>query len=61
MDHFRYLEGELHCEAVPVARIAEAVGTPAYVYSRATFLHHYSAVRDAFAAVDPLICYSIKS
>ncbi|HRW55299.1 MAG TPA: diaminopimelate decarboxylase, partial [Phycisphaerae bacterium] len=61
MDHFRYLEGELHCEATPVARIAESVGTPAYIYSRATFRHHYSAVRDAFAALDPLICYSIKS
>ena len=30
---FGYLEGELHVEAVPVAAIAEAVGTPAYIYS----------------------------
>lgn len=61
MDHFHFRDNQLHCEEVPVARIAEAVGTPAYVYSKATFLHHFRAVRDAFAALTPLICYSIKS
>jgi len=61
MDHFSYRDGELYCEDVPVARIADDVGTPAYIYSAATFRHHYEAVRKAFAAVDPIICYSIKS
>jgi diaminopimelate decarboxylase len=61
MDHFQYQGGELLCESVPIARIADEVGTPAYVYSSATLLHHYDAVASAFAAVDPLICYSIKS
>lgn len=61
MDHFHFQDNQLHCENVPVSEIAERVGTPAYVYSKATFLHHYRAVRDAFAALDPLICYSIKS
>lgn len=61
MDHFHFQNGKLHCEGVAAAQIAESVGTPAYVYSKATFLHHYRAVRDAFAALDPLICYSIKS
>lgn len=61
MDHFHFQAGALHCENVPVAKIAETVGTPAYIYSKATFLHHYRAVHDAFAALDPLICYSIKS
>ena len=37
MDHFVYRDGELYCEDVPVARIADAVGTPTYVYSAATF------------------------
>lgn len=61
MDHFAYRSGELYCEDVPVARIAEAVGTPAYIYSSATLLHHYDAVAKAFAGLKPIICYSIKS
>ncbi len=61
MDYFRYTDGQLHCEDVAVADIVRQHGTPAYIYSKATFLHHYRAVRDAFAALDPLICYSIKS
>jgi diaminopimelate decarboxylase len=61
MDFFNYRNGELYCEEVPVARIAEQFGTPAYVYSRATLLHHYRQVESAFAAVKPTICFSIKS
>jgi len=61
MDHFHYRDGELCCEDVPVSRIADAVGTPTYVYSSATLLHHYDAIARAFAPLDPLICYSIKS
>jgi len=61
LDHFNFFNGELHCESVPAARIADEVGTPAYVYSSATFAHHYDAVARAFAEVNPTICYSIKS
>lgn len=61
MDHFNYQAGQLHCEGVPIARIAAEVGTPAYVYSTATLLHHYDAVAAAFAELSPIICYSIKS
>ena len=61
MDNFDYIDGELYCEAVPIARIAAAVGTPAYVYSRATLLGHYQRIARAFADLSPIICYSIKS
>ena len=61
MDHFHYKDNELHCEDVPVARIAEAHGTPAHVYSRRTFLDHFDRIKSAFAEADPTICYSIKS
>ncbi len=61
MDHFTYQQGELHCEAVPVSRIVEKVGTPAYIYSAATLRHHYDGIAQAFAAIAPIICYSIKS
>jgi diaminopimelate decarboxylase len=60
MDFFNYRNGRLYCEEVPVADIAERVGTPAYVYSKATFLHHYRQVAQAFAPVNATICYSVK-
>ncbi len=61
MDHFHYRDGELYCEDLPVARIAESVGTPVYIYSTSTLLHHFDAVAAAFATVDTILCYSIKS
>ena len=61
MDFFNYKNGELFCEDVPAERIAREVGTPAYVYSKATLLHHYRQVAEAFAPLKPTICYSIKS
>ena len=35
MDHFLYRDGVLHAEDVPLPAIAEAVGTPVYVYASA--------------------------
>ncbi|MEM8875210.1 MAG: diaminopimelate decarboxylase [Planctomycetota bacterium] len=61
MDHFNYRNGKLHCEDVPADELAAKFGTPLFVYSKATLLRHYEQVRDAFAELDPLICYSIKS
>jgi diaminopimelate decarboxylase len=61
MDHFDYREGELHCEDVSASRIAEEVGTPTFVYSAATLRHHYRQVAEAFAELDPIICFSVKS
>jgi len=61
MDHFEYRNGSLFCEQVEVSKIAAEVGTPAYIYSSATLLHHYNAIADAFAELQPTICYSIKS
>ena len=61
MDHFTYRNGELHCEDVAVSAIAAETGTPVFVYSTATLLHHFRALADAFAEVDPLICYSVKA
>jgi diaminopimelate decarboxylase len=61
MDYFDYKDGSLHCEGAPVAEIAAQVGTPVYIYSARTLLHHYQAIADAFAELSPTICYSIKS
>src|ERR1700682_5973985 len=61
MDHFQYRNRALYCEEVPVRLLAETYGTPLWVYSKATLLHHLGQLRRAFAAVDPLICYSVKT
>jgi len=62
MDHFELRGGELFCENVPLAGIAEAVGTPVYVYSTATMLRHAEALRSALEPLDdPLIAYAVKA
>jgi diaminopimelate decarboxylase len=61
VDHFAYRDGELFCEDVSATDVAGAAGTPCYVYSRATLRDHYRRLAEAFAPLEPLICYSIKS
>jgi diaminopimelate decarboxylase len=46
---------------VPVRALAEEFGTPLWVYSKRTILHHYRQIEQAFADVEPLICYSVKA
>jgi diaminopimelate decarboxylase len=60
MDLFAYRQGRLWCEDVPVADLAARFGTPLYVYSAGTLRHHYRRLAEAFAALAPLICYSVK-
>lgn len=61
MHHFRIERGELHCEGVPLRRIAKEVGTPVYVYSHATLSHHYKVFDGAFAGIPHMVCYSMKA
>jgi diaminopimelate decarboxylase len=61
MDYFHYHNRLLHCEEVPVPVLADKYGTPLYVYSQRTLLHHLAQLQRAFAAVNPLICYSVKT
>jgi diaminopimelate decarboxylase len=61
LNHFNYRRGVLHAEAVPLAAIAESVGTPTYVYSTATLTRHFRVVSEAFGAHPHLICYSVKA
>ena len=61
MDHFTYREGRLHAEEVPIERIADAVGTPFYVYSTATLERHYRVFDEALADLPHLIAFSLKS
>ena len=59
--HFSYRHGALHCEGVSLARLVDAVGTPAYVYSTAAMLASYRAYDAAFADIPHLICYALKA
>ncbi len=66
MDHFRLIDGVLHAEDVPLPRIAEEVGTPVYVYSRATLERHARVFREGLAPLGegddaPLIAFAVKS
>lgn len=61
MDHFTYRRGELYCEAVSLRALADAVGTPAYVYSRAALLEPLAGYDRALADVPHVVCYAVKA
>jgi diaminopimelate decarboxylase len=52
---------ELYCEGVPVEKIADAVGTPAYVYSRGSIEARYRRLDRAFGQLPHAICYAVKA
>ena len=61
MDHFTYRDGRLHAEDVDLAGLAERVGTPCYVYSRATLERHWRVFDDALDGHPHLVCYAVKA
>ncbi len=61
MDHFEYKQGQLYCEEVAIAALAEQYGTPLFVYSRATLERHWHAFDNAFDGQDHLVCYAVKA
>ncbi len=62
MDHFEYRGGVLHAEDVPLPAIAAEVGTPVYVYSRATLTRHARVFRDALAVLPKVhLAFAVKS
>lgn len=61
MDYFEYRDGNLFAEDVNVNELAKAYGTPAYVYSRATFERHFKAFDEALSSVPHLVCYAVKA
>src|SRR4051812_45909065 len=63
MNHFEARRGVLHAEDVPLAATADSVGTPTYVYSKATLTRHFRVVSEAFGKQNAphLICYAVKA
>ncbi len=54
-------KGELWVEGVPLAKLADAHGTPLYVYSATTIADHFDRLTAALAPLDHLICYAVKA
>ncbi|WP_294327474.1 diaminopimelate decarboxylase [uncultured Sphingomonas sp.] len=64
MDNFTLRDGTLHAEDVSLPAIADAVGTPVYVYSTATLERHVYVFRDAVAGLgkgEPLVAFAVKA
>ncbi len=64
MDCFTLRDGTLHAEDVSLPAIADAVGTPVYVYSTATLERHVRVFRDAVAGLgkgEPLVAFAVKA
>ncbi len=61
MNHFEYRDNTLFCESVSVASIAEAVGTPFYLYSTATLRRHFKAFDGSFSDTSHITCFAVKS
>ncbi|QWV97367.1 diaminopimelate decarboxylase [Geomonas nitrogeniifigens] len=61
MHHFQYKGDELFAEEVAIQDIVAKVGSPVYIYSRATLERHFKAMDSAFAGAPHTICYSVKA
>jgi len=61
MHSFRYHQGQLFAENVPLQSLAEKYGTPLYVYSKSTIAGHYTRLDAALTKLDHLICFAVKA
>jgi diaminopimelate decarboxylase len=61
MNDFLHKRGRLYCEGVAIEEVAEAVGTPFYLYSQKTLIRQVTAYRKAFASVPHLVAYAMKA
>jgi len=61
MTGFAYRGGTLHAEAVALPAVAEAAGTPVYVYSTAVIAGNYRAFAAALDGLDAQIRYAVKA
>lgn len=61
MEFFTYREDQLYAEDLSTQQLAEELGTPLYVYSRASLEQRYLAYTEALAGRPHLICYAVKA
>ncbi len=61
MNPFAYRDRRLFAEDVDIFVLAEEVGTPCYIYSRAMIEERWRAFDQAFNGRDHLVCYAVKA
>ena len=61
MHNFQYQHDALHCEDIPLERLAKEYGTPAYIYSHTTLTRHYRAFDQAFASIPHIVAFAMKA
>lgn len=61
MHDFQYKGSGLFCEKVEIETIAKDIGTPFYLYSYETIIHHFHAFDSAFAEIPHLTCFAMKA
>lgn len=61
MSNFKYQNQELACDQIPLRELAEAFGTPTFVYSGAAIETAYQRLTTAFQGLNTLICYAVKA
>ncbi|MGI9088520.1 MAG: diaminopimelate decarboxylase, partial [Chthoniobacterales bacterium] len=61
MHSFHYQQGRLHCEEVDLETVANAHGTPLYIYSATTILDHYRRLAAALRALAPQIFSAVEA
>ena len=60
-EYYTYKDNQLYCEEVPVLKIAEESGTPAYIYSKKYFIDRYKETDNAFKDMKHTIFFACKS
>ena len=61
MSVFEYKNNLLHAEDVNLQELADAYGTPCYVYSKAAIEANYRAYETALSPWSSRICYAVKA
>ena len=61
MSSLRQDDGQLRLDQLPLKAIANAVGTPTYVYSKLEFEQRYQSLTQALAGIDATLCYAVKA
>lgn len=61
MSDFHYQNGELFAEQCSLNAIADALGTPCYVYNKAAFIRAYQDYANALGNHPGMVCYAVKA
>jgi diaminopimelate decarboxylase len=61
VNDFTYIDGALHAEAIPLARLAAEYGTPLYIYSKHALLSRCRQIEAALGELPHLTYYAVKA